>query len=375
MDSIAGGAAWLDGAEIVNEARVHTYLSRGYGPENLSVHGNCGCPHLRDLAECDPSPYFSPSFDPAPWYDANFPESADFAGFYPVEFTGMGSTLSRETFPKLSGGAVLGRLRAAERTMTWRGFLFGKTCCAVAYGLRWLVSQLDSGCDVNCIGDSLDLLVCCPPADEGCPEDCDDCPENIIGIPANADAFRTLFDVGLLEGPSILSERRATGSSCGCGSGTIMEIEFSLVAGVPYFHRQPVVVCESVFTPNPECVQFIPSTDDSLCQEPPCTPVVDCTSDTACPAPALPVVPPFVDPCLCDPIDPVTVCCLIDRDTFGKFFEGSVQIELFAGSSALRNASIRFYDNPLERPCADIDDACFLCSELLIRFVPAGGGR
>lgn len=159
-ESPAGSAAFLSGEEIVNDARTLAYLDAGYGHPSLRVSG-CSCPRIRELIECGSDPYVSPAADPAPWYDSSVPESADFAGFLMTEFEGLGSTFTRVNVDKITGGAVLGRLRPQPRTLTWRGYLFGRSDCAVQFGLKWLTSNL-RGSSCFCGGEDLDLLVCCP---------------------------------------------------------------------------------------------------------------------------------------------------------------------------------------------------------------------
>lgn len=160
-DAAAGGAAFLNGQEIVNDARTMAYLEAGYGPTSLRVSGGCACPRIRELIECNSDPYASPSSDPAPWYDASVPESADFAGFLTTDFEGLGSTYTRTSTDKITGGAVLGRLRPQPRTLTWKGLLFGRSDSAVQFGLRWLTANL-RGTNCACGGEDLDILISCP---------------------------------------------------------------------------------------------------------------------------------------------------------------------------------------------------------------------
>lgn len=166
-DNISGSAAWLGGVEIVNDQRTYAYLTQ-CEDFNFKISGNCSCSNIRELADCDAEDYVSPAVDEAPWYDPLIPESANFAGFLVSEFNGLGSTFTREIAETISDGGVLGRSRLASRTLTWRGFLFGSTCCAVAYGLRWLGKQFQGtkNCGNSCFGDDLEILMCCPTFDE-----------------------------------------------------------------------------------------------------------------------------------------------------------------------------------------------------------------
>lgn len=389
-ESAAGSAAFLSGEEIVNDARTLSYLEAGYGHPSLTVTGGCTCPCIRELIDCDSDPYISPMVDPAPWYDDSVPESADFAGFLTVEFEGMGSTYQRNNFDKITGGAVLGRLRPAARTLTWRGFLFGRSDCAVQYGLRWMTANL-RGTTCLCGGEELDLLVCCPevsgtPPVSGCvptPNQPEACPPF-----TQPDAFRTLKSVGLLEGPKILSQRRigcggCGDSSCSGGDTLIMEIEFSLLAGNPYLFGCPVCLCVDATFPAfdvGDCDWFKvadsnnPEIDCSLgAGGVACPPEVDCSDDeVVCPTADLPVLPPFDDRCFCDSIAPVQFCCNIPADSFGQFFEGAPIIEIFSGSSVMRSTTIRFFENFTGQDCCTVaENPCIQCDSLQIRYIPA----
>lgn len=264
-DSAAGTVAFLNGGEIVNDARTIVYLENGFGPGSVKIDGGCVCPNIRELIDCGSDPYRSPTLDPAPWFNASIPESADFAGFLTHEFTGLGSTYTRQKTDKISGGSVLGRLRPQARTLVWKGYLFGKSECAVQYGLQWLTANLvGTGCD--CGGEDLDLLVCCPDLISAPPVS--GCDHNLIHRPLNCppfdqpDAFRTIKNVGLIDGPKILSQRKVgCCSSAGCTScgeaSLIIEVEFSLLCGNPYLYG-----CEVCLGAD----QTFPITDDTNCQ-------------------------------------------------------------------------------------------------------------
>lgn len=403
-DSVFGEAAFLSGQEIVNSARTLAYLENGYGPPSMQVNGGCFCSNIRELIECDSEPYVSPEVDGAPWYDASVPESADFAGFLPVEIEGLGSTYSRTSADKITGGAALGRLRPGPRTIIWRGYLFGRSDCAVRFGLGWLTANLaGSGCEA-CGGEELDILVCCPDLADSPPvSGCSSLPEvnrpDLCPPYTNPDAFRTLKNVGLIDGPKILSQRKTgCGSSCGndsCEDDTlIMEVEFSLMAGNPYLYGCPVCLCVDLPLPavtegdcatDPfwekltgaqvaEIAAAVASGSPSPCLGDVCDPEPDCTTtDSECRPADLPTIAPFTDNCFCDPLHPVQTCCPIPADAFSQFFEGAPVIEIFSGSAAMRGTTIRFFENPKDLECCDVsEDACLNCDSLNIRFIPAG---
>lgn len=366
MDSSAGEVALLQGQEIINNARTTAYLENGIGPKNLQISGNCNCSAAKVIALLDcpgVTEYTNPTADNAPWYDSAFPESGDFAGFYVTEFTGIESTYKREVFPVIQGGGILGRLRPEPRTLTWKGWLFGRSCCGAAYGLRWLTQQLaQTDCD-DCSGEQLTFLVCCPDAS------CDSC----APVSSNVDPWRTAYNVGLVEGPLVTSERKGAGScAAGCSNGQMIEIEFSMVAGNPRLYQDPIVVAECETFPEGQCPIWIKVPPGSCPVEPFCPEIVSCTFDPGCPPPTLPIITTDIDPCICDPLAPVQTCIEIPASTFGRNFVGEPVITLYSGDSILRNAAIRFYNNPQALPGEDvIVDPCQACDEIRIRFLPA----
>lgn len=263
-DASAGTVAFLNGGEVVNDARTIAYLENGFGPGSITINGGCVCPNIRELIDCGSAPYKSPALDPAPWYNASIPESADFAGFLSHDFTGLGSTFTRTKTDKITGGSILGPLRPQARTLVWKGYLFGKSECAVQYGLRWLTANLiGTGCD--CGGEDLDILICCP--DLVATPPVSGCDNTLIHKPLNCppfdqpDAFRTIKNVGLIDGPKILSQRKVGCCSTGCascgGASLIIEVEFSLLCGNPYLYG-----CEVCLGAN----QTFPTADVTNCQ-------------------------------------------------------------------------------------------------------------
>ena len=630
-DNIAGEIAFLEGVEIVNNSRTTAYIQAGFGPENLRVLSGCTCPEnlVVGLIGCDPvtGSYSTPVNDPAPWYDPAYPESSEFAGFYTVDFNGIGSTYTREVFPVIGGGGILGRLRAAPRTLSWRGFLFGRTCCGVGYGLRWLTETLAGArCGAECSGEQLDMMICCPQKEiedaiatipEECtPEPCcwqqwidlpgtsgnfistpdsaalsitgdidirvkvamddwtpaanshfitkwsgttsswqfrltpasnlevltssngtdveaqdastvvtgvldgatkwvrvtvdvdngaaghdtkfytsDDgttwtqlgttvtvaqvltifdgtaaveigavggsstlagnvyyaeirngidgpvvgrfdanaveatgpqtpttvpsntgetwtingndwewggvgsgieaCPEELCWyyggfeyggceyagaadiVPTEAEviasfsdtAFRSFFNVGLVEGPLVLSERQ---SSCGCGCSTIMEIEFSLVAGNPHFYREPIVLADCVGFPESTDCPWVESNDPADCAEEECPDPVPCTTDPNCPTPTLPVIVTTSEECVCTPINPVETCVAVPASTWGRDFQGVPIFQVFSGSQPIYSTQIRIIQNSVGLTCDVLaEDPCLACTTIGIRFIPA----
>lgn len=405
-DAKAGSYAALAGTEIVNAQRTIKYIQQIGLP--LSVSEDCWCADIRELLNCEavtatadyqyPSAGYpadsTPVSDPAPWYDPAIPESGDFLGFLPVEFEGLGSTYTRPSFDNIGGGALLGKLRPQGRVLTWRGFLIGRTCCAAEYGVSWLTAMLAEagGCD-GCNGAELDILLCCPEVTGGAVPPNTSCgPAQVppIGIMDRKNAFRTFYNTGLIGGP----ERTGNDRQIGCGhcdqeAGCLIEVEFSILAGNPFMHKDPVEVCRKPFPPcgvcpgdadlgfwqkiNTTAYPAVPA-DAELCAnllECLAAPE-DCINDPNCPLPTLPTIPGFEDPCGCTPYNTTDICCEVSNDIYGQFFEGIPQIRIFAGTEDLHNVSVKFYENPQERTCTDTEmfDVCNLCDEVTIRFIP-----
>lgn len=367
-DAVAGDAAFLGGTEVVNTARTIAYLNNGIGPGGMNVKADCGCPGLIDIIGCD-AEYVDPATDNAPWYSADHPESALFSGFYMTEFEGMSSPFERSTSQNVGDGGAFGRSRVGSRTLTWRGYLFGANCCAVAYGYRWLAQTLraaTSDCG-GCQGQDLELLVCCPDADA---------PSGT----ANVEAFRTLKNVALLEGPEILSERRSTGgcgssTTGGCGGSVIMEIEFSLFAAIPWLFRPEV--------PIVNCIELSTAVDRVTVEEPDCPPI-NCGQDflntyftaRGCSVPTLPPAATYSIDCLIQPTDlERAVYITVPRTAWREFEEAVPYIVIDTQDFYSTDLQLGFYSSFSGDPCGDLatdtPDCDEVCDKLTILALPA----
>lgn len=380
MDAIAGFAAFLGGVEIVNASRTTAYLNNGLKPDSMSIVADCGCPGLIEIIGCDEA-YTDPETDNAPWYSADHSESSGFAGFFPTEFEGMSSPFQRDVTENISDGGALGRSRVGSRTFTWRGFLLGANCCSVAYGFRWLAQTLraataDCG---GCQGQDLELLVCCPGT-----ELVDDYGgyDQGYGIEPVSDpsieAFRTLKNVALLEGPEIVSERRVAGGCTGaggCGGSVMMEIEFSLVAAIPWMFRSEVPVVN--------CIDLSDGVTRVTTETPDCPPI-DCGQDffnlylqgRGCEVPELPPVATYAIDCLALPATLETaVYITVPRTTWREFEEAVPYIVIESGTQFITDLQLGFYTSASGDPCGDLainGPLCdVVCDKLTILAIPA----
>lgn len=378
-ESVVGTYMSLDGVEILNDSRTVAYMRNDLGPPGLSVTGDCGCPNMRELIGCDPD-YISPSVDGVPWVTSSYPESADFLGFLVSDFSGLGSTLTRQVYPTVTEGAVLGRLRPGERPMTWSVYLIGRTCCATAYGLRWLTRQLSGGsaCAPGCTLSTLDLMTCCPEFVDlvgdgegelapGTEDDIDGTcgggyADTIYGSPSyggpdetvactvepfpptpssNDQAFRTLYQVGLIEGPLIKDQRRV---NCGCGGAEVLQVEFTIVASKPYLYQNSIVIA------NQLPLSFgVPTT---AVNETPCE-LVDCTFNPACLPADTPPTPVLTDNCFVNPVLPTATRISVPRSFWPDLTDVVPIITIYSGTQPLHSTTLGFYLSDTGDPCGD----------------------
>lgn len=386
--------AAMCGNELWNSARLKAYVDNGVAPTRFNVKCS-GCDGLEHILPCEngdfelpANGYQLPELDPAPWYDPNVPESANFAGLLVTSAT-MSSPYARSSSANIGSGTTLGRLRKTGRTITIHGYLIGKTCCSTQYGLRWLTTALgDPECsDNDCGGCDFDFLDCCPQIGDG-PDDCLTMSDGSIFVRPNpddeyaraSDFFKRMYGVGVVSGPDVISCR---GSNCGCGCGQILEVEFVLQTSQAYLNSQGTEVLAKTTAPVAECdttsvcsITWIKIADGEECPaDDACDELDDCLEDPNCPLPALPPAPADTTPtdCGCESFSSVRTC----SGASGKKEWGSATLDIVveAGSKALRNLKIQIWQNPLGLDCSDTErfEDCGACSTLIISYVPAGG--
>lgn len=193
----------FSGVEIANAVRTDAYVANGLAGRGFNPM-NC---------ECDPvnnGPYVSPATDDAPWYTLERPESAQFLGLRVTRIY-LDAVAIREPMPRFDGGSSLGGIRIKHRTIGVEGVMLATTDSAMMYGERWLADVL-AGFVVGCAQDTIRLLLAC----------------------GNADSFRTLRRVGVVDGP-VYGPIGEQAPEC-----VIQRVAFQLVAGVPYLLTDPV---------------------------------------------------------------------------------------------------------------------------------------
>lgn len=390
----------LDGNEIINAARLRAYVDHGITPGGYSVRA-IGCAGLPGILPCIDSDapalgYQLPELDGAPWYDPAVPESKDFAGLLVTSAT-VSAPYSRAVTANIGEGQVLGRQKLNGRTVVITGWLIGRTCCATSYGLTWLSSALgDSPCvDGDCGGSDLDFLSCCPNTcqDEGCLRVCGEDGQEVY-VRANEDSewqrgtdfWRRFKGAGIVDGPNVLD---CHGTTCGCGCGSMIQVEFTLATAKPYIYHLGETIVKDL--PIPPCPGGACDTCDikwvvdcvDPCEVCDITWVVDCLDggcssqcreDPECPLPDLPpsaanTIP--LDRCGC--ISMCTNSMIVPVSGEREWGSSVLNIDVFAGSAPMRNLRIYLLDNPSGQSCSMVDTDCDAFGSILIDYIPAGG--
>lgn len=362
------GYALLAGNEILNSNRVIAY-ARALGITSLT----CGaCDTLgRALNEND---YTSPDADNAPWWDPTVVASKDFAGVLGLEITGLDTPVNvREVIPLARNGGALNPLNRRVREIQIRAALFARTECALSYGRSWLAAATRGGnCGLDCVGDEFCFLTCCP----------QDCPEPEDGEPDTCgdSEWRTLFNVGILEGPVVRPAVRISG-------GWMQEVTVTFSAGNPFIYRIATLAAA-----GPVGGEVLPNYEEDpdkwVCLDE-ATNCVDEAVGGACgalPAPILPVIP--ADPCF--PVGKFVAWRAVISlpDGLTPFWLETVPlIRLRTGPAGappapngLRRLILRWYTNPTGLDCRtalqnpDITQRdlgpCDVCAEIQIPVVP-----
>lgn len=339
---------WLSyaGVEIINSARARAYAERA------GIDLRCGgCPGLAEAIERQPWSYTTPEWDDAPWLDVATPESAGVLGFAGLRIDGLSSApVSRGTTPIIGDGAVLGPLRRPHREVTVTLLVVAADHAAMSYAFGFLATALrGTVCPTEgCAGDELCFFASCPVC--GTETGCGD-PEE-----------RTLFSVGLLEGPEVQSVTDVTG-------GVVAEVEITLAAATPYIYRRPLDLGgTNVELPFGRDGHVLVDPDS----EPECREPTDCLEDPDCPSPPLPTPPPVPrDPCF--PTDPYYAARTIYQIPRGNMPEWNETVPLLhvrTGSAPLRRLTLRFHVNPTGRPCTEGLNPCAACGDVSMTYLP-----
>ena len=171
--------------------------------------------------EWEPYVFITPAADGAPWYNANYPESADALGFFVEEWTGLDNRHVQRKVAARPFGGQLGALGASERVMKMNVIAFARSERAMEYQFRWLEATLSTVCS-TCETSSMWIRRWCP-----------------TDLEALWDGIAELRDVGLIEGLSWESDLMDI-SRC-----FIRRMSFTLAAGDPCMYSPGVDSAEA----------------------------------------------------------------------------------------------------------------------------------
>lgn len=144
--------------EIVNNARASAYAVQA---GICWLHDCLDCESAAKVIPGGPN-YISPKDDPAPWYDADNPDTAGFLGLIGLEVNGAeGSTRKTPVTTALTGGGVVGRSYFEPRTIVVRALAIAADECSLQAGLEWFMFQTEHKND-PCKGDTFTFFDCCP---------------------------------------------------------------------------------------------------------------------------------------------------------------------------------------------------------------------
>jgi hypothetical protein len=339
----------LAGQEIINSARAMAYG----GAAGLQIR----------CEPCDSLPFalddlpYEATTDPdnaAPWYDPARPQSAQFLGVLGLGCSGFETNpTARTPSPLIGDGSALGVLRRTHREMGFTVLLIAENEPAMVYGLGWLATALRGGScsSATCRGDELCMF--------------SSCPGETVGGDASGDAeLRHLYDVGLLDGPTVSTRQSA-------GTLLLATVTFTLAAGKPWIYQEPLDVGSDwvALASGDRRSNWDPDTVYTQCPTP-----VPCLQDPLCKDPALPPQAPI-------PISPCypkgkgnfyrSVVSLSPLDV-PQWLETVPVLELATGSKALRRLIVRFWANPQGLGCDDVTDPCSACLDISVAYLPAG---
>lgn len=338
--------------EIFNCARVHSYLrhlalrpdKHGCCPD-ISPYLPVGCPTLAEPFiefdnEDDPvainatyelvpgieTLYTTPEQDGAWWYRSGRPESAGFYGFEAIRVGGFYQSTTKKDF-NVSTLPCSDLTYSAAQTegmeLVVEGILHGSTCCAVSYGYRALMQQLAS-CGSTCIGTKLRLLSTIPQeAPESCLTD--------YALPAETTTpWRNLYNVTMVEYPTITNKEGPSCGSCGCAPATWVRF---VLRSNPGLFLDPVTLLAAEVPHDIACVVEC----EDICEP------EDPFRDPLCSAPILPEPSRASALCYCPPVAAMRQC--YEASTPDTMFDFRLALEVVNGSTkALRNLRVRLWE-------------------------------
>lgn len=188
--------------------------------------------------------------------------------------------------------------------------------------------------------------------------------------------YRTMKGVALIDGPHVIEKISRACSDC--ADCQIYKVQFTLAASKPCVFTDPVTIepefmtftCGALGT---DCIEWV-SDEDCDPDDTGCPELESCATDPDCVSTiAPPSVPPISNPCVeeCISVFSCQVCADIPAGTFSQNAEGTLIVQIYAGSAPLRRINLKVWQNPLDFDADQLSD-CDVCSELNISYLGAG---
>lgn len=207
---------------------IHVQSGSGDGGNGVAVPTWWARPACAATCHLYPSPFLYPAaslypdecggqiLSTTPWTDSSRPESADFLGFYIDDIQGMDGSVSRSIDQRMGGlgGAALGQLIQAGRTLQFHGWMFADSCRGLDYGEEWLNDILAQLC-TPCPTTIARVRMSVPSPDDGSND---------------AEGLYYLYEVGLT------GELNVTPFGTDCN---MAEVTFTLTAGNGWKYQAP----------------------------------------------------------------------------------------------------------------------------------------
>jgi hypothetical protein len=145
------GYVEYNGVELVNLSRTAQLA------EALGIDVVWASPDSVQWIQDDLGGTFYNDITLAPWYDAGYPASSEFAGIVPLSINGLDdSTLESTPVEYITDGGHSGKPRNATLPLVWNVTIVASTDRGAEYGKRWLDRTLkDNGLAVFCSGADL----------------------------------------------------------------------------------------------------------------------------------------------------------------------------------------------------------------------------
>lgn len=212
--------------EIVNNLRT-TRIARKLGLRGVR---SCSCSGI-DLLSCFELPSekapgeceVGDTCGDAPWYDLNFPQSMDFAGFLSTSVMGFDSSFERDTTPLPFSGQSIGSRTETGKCITYEGYLVSRTKKGMEYGLSYYSELLRTVGE--CGKFTLWSAVDCPDSDA-----CKDIQDVVRFLPLS-------YVTG---GPKVIETKTTRCGDSYCGHGAYYaQIQFSICSEQSYIYTLP----------------------------------------------------------------------------------------------------------------------------------------